>query len=339
MEAANLMPTLRDVARLAGVSTATVSATLSGAAFVSEALQARVKEAVEQLGYSPHGIARSLKSGSSRLVGLVIPDVTNPFFTKLVHAVEQLTRNDGYSMLLCDTGFDLERERAMLALMRTQRVDGIVLCPAGGADDYQGCFAIGKGTPVVLVDSAPRDVDVDSVVIDNFDASFTATSHLLALGHRRIAAIAGPQTGLSSMERTRGFVAALAAHGLAHGPGDVLHADFREEGAYEILGSLIDRDPRPTALFVANNQMLVGVMRRLHDAGLSVPRDISVAAIDDFPWASAFRPALTTMRQPVDELASHAVRLLRARMAGDRSQPNRIELAASLIVRDSVARL
>ena len=114
------MPTIRDVARLAGVSTATVSATLSGAAFVSEALQVRVREAVERLGYSPDGIARSLKSGSSRLVGLVIPDVTNPFFTKLVHGIEQLARQDGYSLLLCDTGFDLAREREMLALMRTQ---------------------------------------------------------------------------------------------------------------------------------------------------------------------------------------------------------------------------
>lgn len=331
------MPTLRDVARLAGVSTATVSATLSGAAFVSEALQVRVRQAVDQLGYSPHGIARSLKSGSSHIVGLVIPDVTNPFFTNLVHAVEELTRHDGYSMLLCDTGFDAARERDMLALMRTQRVDGIVLCPTGDADTYRESFAIGRGTPVVLVDSAPPEVAVDSVVIDNFAASFAATSHLLALGHRHIAAVAGPQQGLSSTERTRGFLAALEAQGLSPRPGDIVHADFREEGAYDAVGVLIDQDPRPTALFVANNQMLVGVMRRLHDAGLSVPKDLSVAAIDDFPWASAFRPALTTMRQPVEELAAHAVALLRARMAGDVSPPKRIELTASLIIRDSVA--
>ncbi len=333
------MPTLRDVARLAGVSTATVSATLSGAAFVSEALQLRVRQAVDQLGYSPHGIARSLKSGSSRLVGLVIPDVTNPFFTRLVHAVEELTRRDGYSMLLCDTGFDVSREREMLILMRMQRVDGIVLCPAGDAADYQDSPAIGRGAPVVLVDSAPQEARVDSVVIDNFAAAFGATAHLLALGHRHIAAVAGPETGLSSTERTRGFIAALREQGLEPRPGDIVHADFREEGAYDAVGALIDGRPPSTALFVANNQMLVGVMRRLHDAGLSVPKDISVAAIDDFPWASAFRPALTTMRQPVEDLAARAVALLRARMAGDVSEPRRVVLTASLVVRDSVARL
>jgi LacI family transcriptional regulator len=333
------MPTLRDVARLAGVSTATVSATLSGAAFVSEALQARVRQAVDRLGYSPHGIARSLKSGSSRIIGLVIPDITNPFFTNLVHCVERLTRQDGYAMLLCDTGFDVQRERDMLALMRTQRVDGIVLCPAGDGEDYASAFAIGRGTPMVLVDSAPPEASVDSVVIDNYAAAFAATSHLVELGHRHIAAVTGPEHGLSSAERTRGFLAALAAHGLTCGPGDIVHADFREEGAYEAAGSLIARERRATALFVANNQMLVGVMRRLHDAGLSVPKDISVAAIDDFPWASAFRPALTTMRQPVEELAKQAVERLQARMAGDLSQARRIELAASLVIRDSVAKI
>jgi len=331
------MPTIRDVARLAGVSTATVSATLSGAAFVSDALQARVREAVAQLGYSPHGIARSLKSGSSRLIGLVIPDITNPFFTRLVHYVEQITRRDGYSMVLCNTAFDVAREREALALMRTQRVDGIVLCPAGDIPDYGDAFAIGRGPPIVLVDSAPPGAGADSVVIDNFAAAFVATSHLMELGHRHIAAVAGPQQGLSSVERTRGFLAALEARGLTFGAEDIVHADFREEGAYEAVGALIGAERRATALFVSNNQMLVGVMRRLHDAGLRVPGDISVVAIDDFPWASAFRPALTTMRQPVEELAIQAVERLRARMAGDISEPRRIELAARLRVRDSVA--
>jgi len=331
------MPTIRDVARLAGVSTATVSATLSGTAFVSEALQARVREAVETLGYSPHGIARSLKRGSSRLLGLIIPDVTNPFFTELVHAVEELARADGYAMLLCDTGFDLGREREMLALMRMQRVDGIVLCPAGGEADYAGAFAIGRGTPIVLADSAPPGAAVDAVVIDNHGAAFAATSHLLDCGHVLIATVAGPERGLPGLERERGFAAALAARGLAPEPAYIVHGDFSEEGGASAVAALIGLEPRPTALFVANNQMLVGVMRCLHEAGLSVPSDISVAAIDDFPWASAFRPALTTVRQPIGDLAAHAVRLLVARIAGDQKEPQRIELPATLVLRESVA--
>jgi LacI family transcriptional regulator len=151
--------------------------------------------------------------------------------------------------------------------------------------------------------------------------------------------VAGPERGLPGHERARGFAAALAARGLAADPRHIVHGDFSEAGGAEAVARLIGLDPRPTALFVANNQMLVGVMRCLHEAGLSVPADISVAAIDDFPWASAFRPALTTVRQPIEELAGNAVRLLRARMAGDRSEPQRIELGATLVVRESVGRV
>jgi LacI family transcriptional regulator len=331
------MSTIRDVARLAGVSTATVSATLSGTAFVSEPLRARVREAVERLNYSPHGVARSLKRGSTRLIGLVIPDVTNPFLTEFVQAFGELARADGYSMLLGDTGFDAAREDEVIEILQTQRVDGIVASPGANAESYCARFTIGGRPAVVLVDNAPPNLPVDTVVLDNYGAAYTVTTHLLDRGHVRIATVAGPAHNLPGEERVRGFRAALEARGIGFDPAYVRRGNFLEEDSRRALHQLLALHPRPSAIFAAGNLMLVGVMRGLREAGLSVPADISVAAIDDFPWATAFRPALTTIRQPVTEMADHAMRLLRARMSGETSPPKRIELSASLIVRDSVA--
>lgn len=330
------MSTIRDVARLAKVSTATVSATLSGTTFVSEPLRARVRDAVEKLNYSPHGVARSLKRGSTRLIGLVIPDVTNPFLTGLVQASSDLARVDGYSMLLGETGFDAAREIEVLEILQMQRVDGIVASPGAGADSYVKKFAIGSSPAVVLVDNAPAELPLDSVVLDNFGAAFMATSHLLDRGHVRIATVAGPALNLPGDERVRGFSAALAARGIALDPRNVVRGNFLEEDSRQAVGRLLALDPRPTAIFAAGNLMLVGVMRGLSEAGLSVPIDMSVSAVDDFPWATAFQPSLTTVRQPIAEMAEHAMRLLRARMSGDLAPPTRVELSATLVVRDSV---
>jgi DNA-binding LacI/PurR family transcriptional regulator len=332
-----LMSTIRDVARLAGVSTATVSATLSGTTFVSEPLRARVRDAVEQLNYSPHGVARSLKRGSTRLIGLVIPDVTNPFLTEFVQEFGELARGEGYSMLLCDTGFNPDRESEVIEILQTQRVDGIVASPGASADTYSERFAIGARPAVVLVDNAPADLPVDSVVLDNYGAAFTATSHLLDRGHVRVATVAGPSLNLPGEERIRGFGAALAARGIVLDPRYIVRGNFLEEDSRLAVAELLALDTPPSAIFAAGNLMLVGVMRGLREAGLSVPADISVAAIDDFPWATAFSPTLTTVRQPVAEMAEHAMRLLSARMSGDTSPPTRVVLAASLLIRDSVA--
>jgi LacI family transcriptional regulator len=333
------MSTIRDVARLAGVSTATVSATLSGTAFVSEALRVRVHDAVDKLNYSPHGVARSLKRGSTRLIGLVIPDVTNPFMTEFVQEFGELARAEGYSILLCDTGFDAERERDVIGILRTHRVDGLVASPGASAESYCDGVAIGKRPAVVLIDNAPAGLPVDTVVLDNYEAAFTATTHLIDRGHVRIATVAGPSNNLPGEERVRGFRAALAARGIPFDPRYVVRGNFLEEDSRRAVRELLALDPRPTAIFAAGNLMLVGVMRGLREAGVAVPTDMSVDAIDDFPWATAFSPALTTVRQPVARIADHAMRLLSARISGDASPPSRVELPATLLVRDSVADL
>ncbi len=331
------MVTIRDVAKLANVSTATVSATLNRSAPVSPELQARVRRAVEELGYAPDGVARSLKTGTTALLGLLVPDITNPFFTQLVRVVEAAAQRAGYAVLLCDSDEDPAKELTYLRLMRTHRVAGLVWCPVGEPGPEGPNARTLAGLPIVMVDRAAPGVAADLVVIDNRRAGYLATAHLLELGHRRIGAVAGPPHLLPAAERLRGFTDALRERGLDPDAAPVGQGAFREAEAYASCRELLGSEPRPTALFVANNHMLIGVMRAIADLGLACPADISVAAIDDFPWANAFNPRLTTVRQPVAAIGESALRLLLARIAGHAGAPVRETLACELIVRNSCA--
>lgn len=329
---------MRDVAEKAGVSVATVSACLSGRRFVSPTLKARINQAIDTLGYQPDAVARSLRTGATDLIGLVIPDIGNPFFTEFVREVEMMAKAYDYSTILADSAYDLATETKMLNLMRQQRVDGVILCPAGTRRDYR--FEDWPADiPLVLVDNIWDDTPFDTIALDNVAAGMEITRHILGQGHREIAIIAGPKGNHTSDERLAGFARALAVEEIRVQPGFIRHGDFREAGGYREALALIDLPRRPSAIFVANNNMLIGVMRALHDRKLKVPDDISVASIDDFPWAGAFRPGLTTARQPVKEFAQQAMRLIRKRFFAEEESPReQIVLPAEMVIRDSVAK-
>ncbi len=331
--------TIKDVARLAGVSTATVSATLNDTAYVSPELRERVLAAVGHLGYAPSAVARSLRVRNTKLIGLVVADITNPFFTELVRVMNLSAQRAGYSVVLFDTDHSIEQEKAALRLLETQRVDGIILAPTGAPSDYATLSAANGGKPLVMVDRIVEDTPYDLVSIDNRAAAFEATEHILSFGHKRVAILAGAAHLSNTAERLEGFREALAQHSLAVDPGHVIFADYREDKAYEASLTLLSAAKAPTAIFVSNNLMLIGLMRAISELKLSCPRDVSVAAIDDFPWAGTFTPRLTTVRQPIQELGEAAMQLLLDRMASKApAEPTRIVLPASLIVRDSCAR-
>jgi LacI family transcriptional regulator len=332
------MTTIRDVAKLAGVSTATVSATLSGRAFVSDTLRARVLHAVETLGYAPDPMARSLKGGVTRLIGLVIPDITNPFYTELAHYLQERARSEGHSVLLCVTENDIGRESAALGLLRGYRADGVVICPAAQSASYAAQTFVPVGA-MVIVDSAPAFLPFDTVAIDNEEAGRMAARHLLSLGHRRIGMIAGPQHLLTGAARLTGFRAQLAEAGAPLDLALLRNADFTQETAYHECVDLLSRDERPTAIFVANNTMLIGVMRAISDADMLCPEDISIIAIDDFDWAGAFRPRLTVIRQPVAAIAETAFALLQRRIIDRDVVPEHKILPIELVIRESCRRL
>jgi LacI family transcriptional regulator len=331
------MATMKDVARLAGVSIATVSATVNGSAFVSAELRERVTAAIHELGYAPDGVARSLKKGRTQLIGLIVADITNPFFTELVHVIEASMQDAGYSVLLCDTDEDFEKERNYLRILQTHRVDGVILAPTGAADAYQSLKALGEKLPLVLVDRALPDLGLDAATVDSFAGAYEATSHLLDLGHRKVATIAGPHHLAPARDRLNGFRAALEARGIEVRADFIRSGSFREEEAMAAAQDLLSGVDRPSAVFVANNHMMIGVMRAIASLQLNCPREVSVVGIDDFPWANAFTPRLTVVRQPVEEIGRAVVRLLLARMAGEARQPAHEILRPSLVIRDSCA--
>lgn len=334
-----MAPTIKDVARFARVSTATVSAVVNDTNFVSAPLRARVAEAIAQLGYAPSGVARSLRTQSTRLVGVIVADITNPFFAELVRLAGLAAQARGYSVLLCETDHDPAKELAALQLLAAHRVDGVVLAPTGPARMYVEPPLSTFAKPIVMVDRTIPEAPFDAVSIDNHRAAFELTRHILALGHTRIGALAGSRHLANTADRLSGFTSALAAAGLTPEPGHIVYADFRQDRARELCHALLAGPGRPTALFVSNNQMTIGAMQAISDLGLSCPGDVSLAGIDDFPWAGVFAPRLTTQRQPIEAMAQHAVRMLHARMqhAAVERAPERIVLTSELVVRDSCA--
>lgn len=329
------MSTMKDVAKAAGVSIATVSAVISGTSYVSPALAAKVTAAINALGYERNSVASGLKRGRTSLIGLVVSDVTNPFFTELVDVVQERARENGYSVLLGISNHDLEQEAALLRLMRSHQAEGTILCPTGNGQDYHD-LQLGAGRmKIVVVDNASTRLPFDTITLDNRAAAEMAAQHILSYGHQRVAIITGPSHQFVSEERLNGFRAAMIHHGLQIEPSFIRSGAFRIQGGYEACAQILALPKGPTALFVANNLMLIGVMKALAEAGVSVPDGISLTSIDDFPWASAFHPALTVVRQPIEEMAAAAFGLLQRRMEGELDKPQHLVFMPELLIRKS----
>jgi len=330
------MATIRDVARLANVSVATVSNALNSADRVSGELRARVLEAVDKLGYAPHPAARSLRKRSSGLLGLVVGDITNPFFSDLFAAVEDAAAASGYLVLLCNSSERVEREEAHLKMLRSQRIDGLILAPTGAVSMNRAALLAQLEVPVVLVDRAMDGLGYDAVVLDNHRAAFEATSHLIAAGHRRIALVNGPDVVRTAADRLRGYREALLTAGIALDPALVRDAGFQEAPACRAVSELLSGVDPPTAIFATNNLMTVGAIRALADLGLRCPEEVSIIGIDDLPWADSVSPRLTAVAQPVREIGERALSLVVDRIAGTRLGPGEVVvMAPNLIIRRS----
>jgi DNA-binding LacI/PurR family transcriptional regulator len=326
-------PTIYDVARLAGVSTATVSRALNGSGQIAPATRAAIDAAVEQLGYQPNTAARSLVTRSTQTIALLLPDITNPFYAALMSGIQEQALEAGYTMLLCTTEGDPEREEQYLSLLRAKQVDGVLVDGLVLPPDRIARFTR-DGLPIVCLD---RDVDsraVPLVQVDNRLGARLATEHLLSLGHTRIAHVAGaPELGISD-ERTGGYRDALTAAGIESDPKLVAVGSFLEEGGHEAMRSLLERSDF-TAVFAANDLSAIGVMSAIVESGRSVPNDVSVVGFDDLRLSRFTIPALTTVHQPAVEIARRATQLLLDLAAGRDVPQLRHLLEPTLVVRDS----
>lgn len=328
------MATIHDVAARAGVSTATVSRYLSGQKVRSaEAVEA----AVAQLGYSPNAVAQSLKSGRTCTIGVVVPDVTNPFFAAVAKGLEQVCQGHSFRMLLANSGESAENEQEILADL-VHRVDGVILAPATEQDDAPLQLRA-AGVPAVFLDRELAGGEpFDAVLVDNVGGARAAAEHLAGLGHTRIAVINGPVNTTPGRGRREGFLAGLADAGLELAPEYDLMGGFREDTAHRIALQLLALPKPPTAIFTANNLMTVGVLKALQDMRVDVPGEISVLGFDDLTLGSLLRPPLTCIDRPDVEQGALAMRLLLSRLTNEApGAPRRIVLDTQLVLRESTA--
>jgi LacI family transcriptional regulator len=331
------MTTIKDVARIAGVSITTVSATINGTKPVSEALQKRVWEAVRAAGYHPDPIARHLRSGVSTTIGLIVPDIATPWAAHLAKAMQKALAERGFNMLFASNEDDPEREFKEIELFNAHRVAGIILAATSHGDDYPARLGELLRGPTVLVDRLVPGLALDAVADDNHLGARLITTYLLRLGHRRIGFLAG-RPGISpSDERLEGFVATMREAGVAIDDDLVRRSVFRFEHAYAASQELMNQPSPPTAIVCINIAQQLGTMSGLKNLGVRVPQDVSVASFDGFHPAEGYTPATTSLSQNVIELSAQAAELLMDRISGSTAPPRLHRVAPVLRIRDSCA--
>jgi DNA-binding LacI/PurR family transcriptional regulator len=332
------MVTQRELAKLAGVSAGTVSNVISGSTRVSEDARRRVLEAIRVLKYQPNLIARSLKTNRTHTLGIVVPDITIPFFPKIVRGAESAARERGYFLIVLDSQRSHDLEIDMMALLR-QRVDGILLVTAGDHSwSVESAAAIAAGPPVVCVDRLPKGLDTDSVCVDDSGAAELGVKHLLSLGHRQIAIITGPLTLRNEQERLRGYRRALKDAGIPQQASLIWTSSFDMEDIHAVCQrGLLRQKPKPTALFATNGVTGLCALKSLYSLGFTTPENIAFVAFDELIAEDFFQPRITSVVQPTYEIGHRAVEVLFERIAqgGEAAGISNVRLPATLVVRDS----
>ncbi|RBP15570.1 LacI family transcriptional regulator [Roseiarcus fermentans] len=328
-------PTIRDVAARAGVSVATASNVVNGNRPVGEESRRRVLEAVADLGYRVDRAASALRGASTRLVGMVVPDVTNVFFASLVQAVEALAERDGYDLLLASTSEDAAIEKRRIDALIGRRLDGLIAVPASDVSMAAlGAHGL-RLPPTVLLDRGADSPEFDTVRADCETGGYEAVRHLIGLGHRDIAVLTHSQHLRNLAERIAGCRRALAEAGL-DGRERLVFGGHDLENLRSAIETELSRPAPPTAIFALTNVCALAALKAARDLGLEIPDDVSIVGFDDFDWMLALRPYLTTVAQPVDGFAASAWTLLTRRMGGDAATPpERVLLACALKVRES----
>ncbi len=328
------MATISDVARAAGVSPATVSRVFNGGRVTPERVE-RVRKAASDLGFSPNRVARSLRMQRASVIGLLVPDIENPFFTSLARGVEDAAQRTNLSVVLCNTDDDVEKERRYLDIALAEQMAGVIVAAASRKHTDLSALAA-RGMPVVAVDRRPRAAAVDAVTVDNQLGGEEATAHLLDRGYERVACITGPAGASTSEDRLAGYRAAMRDAGVSEESTRpyVRYADYRVDGGYAATRELLALPSPPDAVFVTNSLMTVGALQALRESGIEPP-DVGVLSFGDVPWASLVRPPLTTVQLPSYDMGASAAALLQERLAGSGKPLQTVVLRTALQPRES----
>jgi LacI family transcriptional regulator len=329
--------TMRDVARLAGVSTSTVSAVINETVGVSPERRARVLQAMAAIDYQPDAIARSLKTGRSNAIGFVVPDITNAFYPEVIRGAEEAGQAAGYSVLLCDSNEDHEIEERQLAALFSRRVDGVILACCANSRAYE--IIARRQIPVIFIDRLPAAPTANTVCTDNVQAAQAAAEHLIQLGHKRIGMLAGRLELSPHRDRLEGFRKAMQESHLPIMDEYLITGNVQVDDGFVAGKRLLELPQPPTAVMASNNKLLLGVLQAVEENGVTIPEDLSVLGFDDYSWNQHFNPTLTAVAQPTRQIGRQSFELLREMIEHPESEKNarpvRLSLPAELRVRRS----
>jgi LacI family transcriptional regulator len=308
------MATIRDVAKKAGVSVATVSHVINGTRKVAPETEARVRRAMEELGYQPNAIAQSLRKRTTYAIGILVSDITNPFFATIVRGAEDAALEAGYSVIVCNSDEDPQKEDVYIRALWRRRIDGMLIAPTRDGTSPAIQELVQRKLPFVFVDRKAKGIEADAVLSDNIGGAYLATKHLIERGHKRIGIVLGIPGATTTEERLLGYRQALEETGLPFTEDLVVWGGYRMEGGRKACAKLLSLSDPPTAIFSTNNLMTVGVLQELSHRGIKIPEEVAVVGFDDLEWAEIVHPPLTVVAQRPYEIGYQAFKILLERL-------------------------
>jgi LacI family transcriptional regulator len=326
--------TLKEVAKQAGVSTATVSNVLNATKYVSDEVKEQVNSVMKALNYQPNSIAKSLRIQKSRIIGLLIPEIDNPFYSSVVRGIENELAANNYNVLLCITDSSVEKEREYLEGLIGKRIDGLIVSSAGNTGDYFLSLE-SAGVPIVFLNRCPPSMNCDVIMTNNTRGAYSATEHLITHGYRKIGIITGPPSISTGKDRITGFRRALEDYGIAELESLVKEGLFDYQSGYEKMKELMEQELKPEAVFISNNSMTLGGYKYLKEKGIRIPEEVAVIAFDDPEWAELVNPPLTSVRQQTYELGIQAAKLMTSSIKDQKTKRDIVYMDTSLIIRQS----
>ncbi|MEF1255427.1 MULTISPECIES: substrate-binding domain-containing protein [unclassified Vibrio] len=330
------MATMKDIAKLAGVSTSTVSHVINKSRYVSEEISVRVNSAAQQLNYRPSALARSLKVNRTKTIGMLVTTSTNPFFGEVVKGVERSCYHQGYNLILCNTEGDHERMRESINTLLQKRVDGLILMCSSLEGERIEVFEQYPDIPVVVMDWGPMLFTSDKIQDNSLRGGYLAAKHLIDSGHTEIGCITGPLVKHQAQMRYEGYKRALNESGLDFNANWIIEADFECEGGFEAFNKMLAKGRLPSAIFVCNDMMAMGVINAANAKGIRIPEDISIIGYDDIHIAKFMSPSLTTIHQPKYRLGKAAVEALLNRLEKGATDAQVVQLEPTLVERATV---
>jgi len=330
------MASLKDVAKLAGVSIATASRVINNSAKVNDLTRKKVDKAIKELDFKPSRVAQRLRvsGGKKKIIGLILPDIQNPFYVDVIRGVEDIAYSNGYVVLMGNFAQDESKEKMYIDLMQTESVDGLILAPVHEKDE-KVINLVKNGVPVVCVDRGLSDLDVDIIVVDNEDGSYRAIKYLIERGHTRIAYIGGLEYIPTTRQRELGYRRAFQDSGIAIDNRLIQHGDSKHESGSKLTNKVLGMEDPPTALFTGNNLITLGALEAIHERGLRIPNDVAIIGFDDMPWAISLNPPLTAVSQPGYEIGRRAADILFQRIDEPDREYVKLVLKTKLILRKS----